>query len=355
MKIALVSSTPPLVNGGHRNIVCWLAPELQKAGHKVETIWLPFLDEPEQILPQTVAYRLLRLEDTCDAIVTFRPPAHVVRHPRKLVWFIHHLRQFYDLWGTTYSIVPDTLRWRNLRDQIRAADTKALSEAAGVFTSSATVSERLLRFNGISSRILYPPLGRMRYDMTPSWGDELVMICRMESHKRQHLAVEAMKHVITPVRLRLCGVSTNAEYTRSLRNSILSNGLGDRVTLEACWISEEQKARYLSSALAAIYLAEDEDSYGYPTLEAAHAAKATVVTQDGGGVREFVVDGENGLVVAPEPGALAACFDRLWSNRHEAQALGRAAASRVQELGITWERVTRALIEAATRDTTQLS
>jgi glycosyltransferase involved in cell wall biosynthesis len=190
----------------------------------------------------------------------------------------------------------------------------------------------------------------LRYDMSPSWGDELVMICRMEHHKRQHLAVEAMKHVSTPVRLRLCGESSNEAYMQALRDSIVSKGLGERVILEARWISEEEKANYLSSALAAVYLAEDEDSYGYPTLEAAHATKATVVTQDGGGVREFVVDGESGLVAAPEPAALAACFDRLWSNRNEARALGRAAAYRMQELGIGWEHITRVLIEAAAQD-----
>src|SRR5436309_2716783 len=108
MKFGLVSSCVPLVNGGARFIINWLAKNLEDAGHQAETILIPQTDEPETLLQQTTAFRLLDLDDRFDRVVTFRPPAHVVRHRAKIVWFIHHIRFFYDLWDTPYNTMPRT-------------------------------------------------------------------------------------------------------------------------------------------------------------------------------------------------------------------------------------------------------
>lgn len=343
MKIALVSSVLPFVNGGYRNIVNWLAPELEKVGHKVEKIWLPFDDSPEQILPQMTVYRLLRLEDSCDRIITFRPPAHVIQHPQKIVWFIHHLRIFFDLWGSVYSPFPNTPRWLSLRNNICAADTQGLREASAVFSNSRIVSERLRRFNGVDSQVLYPPISNPERFHTEAYGDHLTFICRIEHHKRQHLAIEAMKYTKTDVQLRICGACDEPRYLQSLQDMIRRNDLGDRVTLENRWISEDEKVLILANALACVYLPLNEDSYGYPTLEAAHAGKATVTLEDGGGVAEFVIDDQTGLVVAPDPQALADAFDRLWENRPLAKRLGESARAHIDGLGINWDRVVSAL------------
>jgi glycosyltransferase involved in cell wall biosynthesis len=166
----------------------------------------------------------------------------------------------------------------------------------------------------------------------------------MESHKRQHLLVEAMRHVRTPVRLRLCGNGANAAYLARLQQVAESIGTG-RVIIENRWISEEEKVDLLASALAGTYVPFDEDSYGYPTLEAAHAQRCTVTVADSGGVSEFVVDGKNGLIAAPEPEAIAACFDRLYRSRSLAAGLGRAAEERVSELGIEWDSTIERLLE----------
>lgn len=343
MKIALVSSVLPFVNGGYRNIVNWLAPELEKAGHNVETIWLPFDDSPDQILPQMTIYRLLRLEDSCDRIITFRPPAHVIQHPQKVVWFIHHLRIFFDLWGSVYCPFPNTPRWLSLRDNICAADTQGLREASAVFSNSRIVGDRLRRFNGIDSQVLYPPISNPERFYTETCGDHLALICRIEHHKRQHLAIEAMKYTKTDVRLRICGVSYESSYLRSLQDMIGRYDLGAKVTLEDRWISEDEKVSILANALANVYLPLDEDSYGYPTLEAAHAGKATVTVKDSGGVAEFVINDQTGLLVEPDPRALADAFDRLWTNRPLAKRLGESARTHIDDLEINWNRVVSVL------------
>jgi glycosyltransferase involved in cell wall biosynthesis len=344
VKIALVSSTVPFVQGGGRFIVDWLASKLREAGNQVEIVWLPSVDDPSSLLSQMAAFRMIDLERTCDRVITFRPPAHVINHRNKIVWFIHHIRVFYDLWDTPYRPVPDTPYWRAFRRALMIADTNALREARRVYTNSKVVADRLRHFNDVEGEILYPPVFEPERFHCDTWGGEIVCICRLERHKRQHLLVEAMRFVKTPVRLHLAGDSLDEVFIGDLKAMIARFDLGERVTFDRRWISEAEKAALLASALAAAYFPLDEDSYGYPTLEAAHAQKATIGALDGGGVSEFVKDGENGYLLPPEPQAIAAAFDRLWSDRQLARRLGGAARARIDEMSIRWDHVIERLL-----------
>src|SRR5688572_13629685 len=107
MRIILASSFVPFIHGGARFIVEWLETKLCERGHEVERFYLPFVDNSD-LLEQIAAYRLLDLSSHGDVLVAFRPPAHVLRHPNKVLWFIHHLRAFYDLAGTPYQGYPET-------------------------------------------------------------------------------------------------------------------------------------------------------------------------------------------------------------------------------------------------------
>ncbi len=345
MKVGLVSSAVPLISGGGRFIVDWLREKLEERGHRVETVYVPSNEgDTDTILQQMAAFRMMRLEGHFERVVTFRPPSHVVRHPCKVVWFIHHIRFFYDLWDTEYRGMPDRAPQRALRAAVMRADTAALREARRVFTNSRVVGDRLRRFNDVGSEVLYPPVLRPEIFVAGDHGDEIVCVCRIEGHKRQRLLVEAMRHVRTPVRLRLCGVGSNADHVRSLRRAAAEGGAAGRVAVEDRWITEEEKAARLQHALAAAYVPFDEDSYGYPTIEAAHARRCTVTVSDSGGVTEFVQDGVTGLIAEPEPGAVAAAFDRLYADRALARRLGANAAGRIAELGIDWDAVVEKLL-----------
>lgn len=337
MKIGIVSSAVPFVNGGYRFIVDWLEAKLRERGHSVEAIYIPSTDDPETLLAQMAAFRSIQLSDSFDLAVTLRPPAHLIQHPRKVVWFIHHIRIFYDLWDSPYRPFPAAARWIALREQIMRADTNALREAHRVFSNSRVVAERLRHFNGIEAEVLYPPVFDSERFQHGEHGDEIVCVCRMEHHKRQHLLVEAMAHTRTPVRLRLCGSSFNPDYASKLTEAARRHGVQERVVIDNRWISEDEKVNLLRNALAAAYVPLDEDSYGYPTIEAAYSHRCTVTVSDAGGVLEFVTDGSNGLVVPPDPVMLAMAFDRLNGDRALARSMGTAAFQRITDLGIDWD------------------
>ncbi|MBC7480900.1 MAG: glycosyltransferase family 4 protein [Rhizobacter sp.] len=344
MKIALCSSFVPFVNGGYRQIVEWLETTLLEAGHEVDRVYLPEHDDPERLFKQMAAFRFVDLS-AADRIICFRPQSHLLRHPHKIVWFIHHLRTFYDLWDVdAYRGFPDDLKHQGIRDALRSADTAALQEARKVFTNSRVVGERLRRFNGIDSEVLYPPVLRPERFYTDGFNDEIVCICRIEHHKRQQLLVQALPFCRTPVRLRLCGTSSTPGHVAALRDMARLQGTADRLSVEDEWITEDRKQELFAECLASAYLPVDEDSYGYPTLEAAHSGKAVLTTSDAGGVLEFVTHELNGLVTEADPLQVAAAMDRLYEDRELAARLGEAATARIAELKIEWRTVLERLL-----------
>ncbi|MBA2657672.1 MAG: glycosyltransferase family 4 protein [Tatlockia sp.] len=343
MKIALCSSFVPFVYGGARNIVEWLETMLLEAGHQVERIYLPQADTADLLVQQKMAYRWIDL-DAADRIICFRPPAHLIPHPHKILWFIHHIRVFYDLWDSPYRGCPDDSKHRGIRDALHATDTAALKEANKIFTNSAIVSSRLQTFNKIDSEVLYPPIFRPERFYCKDYSDEIVYICRLEHHKRQHLLVEAMQYTKTPVRLRLCGASSNPDYTKELTDIIANQSLEAKVILDDRWISEEEKIEILAGCLAAAYLPLDEDSYGYPSIEASHALKAILTTSDSGGVLELVEEGINGYIAEPLPQALAETMDKFYIDRAKTKLMGANARERLNELNISWSHVLERLL-----------
>jgi glycosyltransferase involved in cell wall biosynthesis len=344
LRFVLASTFVPFINGGARFIVEWLEEKLVEHGHEVERFYLPFIETPDDLLAQTAAIRLMDVAEAGDRLICFRPPSYVLRHPHKMLWFIHHIRTYYDLWGTEYG-GPVTPQSTALRDAVRRMDDVAFGEAERIFTNSQVVADRLQAFNGVAAEPLYPPIYQPERFHCRGYGDEIVFVCRIEPHKRPQLLIEAMRHVKTPVRLRLCGRASSPAFGESLVRQVREAKLDDRVAIEDRWISEEEKVELLADALALAYVPKDEDSYGYPSLEAAHSGKAVLTTRDAGGVLELVEDGVNGFVCPPEPRAIAARFDELWADRERARRMGEANAARLKALRIDWDRV----VEAFTR------
>jgi len=344
VKIALCSSFVPFLKGGAKNIVEWLESALQEAGHQVERVYLPTIYTADVLFSQMMAYRWIDLTDSADRIICFRPPAHLIPHPQKVLWFIHHVRFFYDLWDTRHRGFPNDGRHRGLREALHAIDTAAFREARRVFTNSQVVSDRIRMYNKVHSEVLYPPIYRPERFRCGSFSDEIVYLSRVERHKRQHLLIEAMRHTRTGVKLRLSGACFAKEYAEELRSQVSMAGLEGRVTFEDRWISESEKVEVLADCLAVAYLPFDEDSYGYPSLEGSHAGKPVLTTTDSGGVLELVKDGVNGLVVDPDPRALAEAMDRLYLDREVTRRMGRNAQARLGVLKITWSHVIERLL-----------
>jgi len=343
LKVIIVTSAAPFVLGGANLLVDWLEDALIARGHEVDTFRIPVDTRAEKLPGQLLGLRLWDFTGQGDRLIAVRTPSYLIRHHSKVVWFIHHHRPAYDLWDK-YPDVPDDGTGDEFRRMMFVSDELALGEAEAVFTNSARVSERLRNFNGLASEVLYPPLGESQAPRPGPFSDTLVYVSRITPHKRQILAVEALAHTQTPVRLALAGADGGSGESARIRSAIARLGLTERVDFHDEVISDGHKNDLLASALGVVYLPEDEDSYGFVGLEAAAARKAVVTTTDSGGVLELVTDQVNGLVTDPTPQALAKAFDALWADRARAEALGAANAARVAELKISWDHVVERLL-----------
>jgi glycosyltransferase involved in cell wall biosynthesis len=344
VRVLVASTFVPFIDGGGRMIVRDLVRALRERDHEVDTVELPFLSAWDQMLEQMLAIRLMDVSEAADVLVAIRTPSYLLRHPNKRLWFIHHHRGAYDLWDTPYQDIPSTPEGVATRDAIVAADNLYLREAQRIFTNSQIVADRLREYNDLQGEVLYPPLGEPeRFSAGPA-EDYVFYPCRITSHKRQHLAVEAAAHLASDVRVVIAGAPDSPEQLLPLQEVIAQRGLQDRVRLIPRWISEQEKADLISGSVGVLYIPFLEDSYGYVTLEAFHAHKPVITCSDSGGTLEIVKDGVNGLIVSPQPAALAAAMDRLRADPAGAAAMGERAHQTLGLMDISWDRVVASLL-----------
>jgi glycosyltransferase involved in cell wall biosynthesis len=344
MKVLIASTIVPFIEGGGTFIVDWLDAVLRERGHQVEVLKIPFWSQYHAMPSQMLALRLLDITSYGDRLIAIRTPAYLLRHPAKVLWFIHHHRGAYDLWGTEYQDLPDTPEGRSYRECIVKSDHLAFSEARSIYTNSAVVAQRLKQYNDVDAEVLYPPVFQPERYRCDEYGDYVLYMSRIAHHKRQHLAVEAMQYTKTSVKLVIAGKADDANCERTVRTAVERYGVQHKVAILSDWITDEEKIKYYARCLAVVYLPFDEDSYGYPSLEAHHAGKCVISTTDSGGTSELIVDSQNGFLTDPSPQAIAEKMDRLYLNRNLARDMGRAGTDRINQLGITWDRVVERLL-----------
>ena len=99
---------------------------------------------------------------------------------------------------------------------------------------------------------------------------------------------------------------------------------GDHVRF-AGRVSEKELAELYATCRAVFYAPVDED-FGMVPFEAFRAARPVVTTTDAGGPLEVVDDGRTGVVVEPEPRAVAAALRELLARRGARAAAGGGRA-----------------------------
>ena len=342
MKVVVATTIVPFVKGGARVLVDGLTQALEARGHDVDELLFPFWDDPDEMVEQMLALRLVDVSHEADLLICLRTPSYLLQHPNKVVWFLHHHRPAYDLVDSPFDLATPPER-PDVRAAIHESDRLGLGEARRVFAVSRTVAERLRSYNGLASEVLYPPLEGVDGYRCDDYGDVVFLPSRIAPVKRQALAIEAMAHVRSPVRLVVTGAPDLPEHVEPLRELVARHGLGDRVEIVAEWISDERKRELYAQCLAVVFPPYGEDGYGYVAGEAFAAAKPVVTCTDSGGPLELVEDGVTGRIVDPEPEALAAAIDELAGDRAETQRLGESGREFLRSFDGGWDRIVEEL------------
>ena len=344
LKVLVVNSAAPFIHGGAEELADHLTRQLNATdGVEAELLRIPFRwDPPEVILEEMLLNRRFELINV-DRVIALKFPAYLIPHAHKTLWLLHQFRQAYDLADAGQGL-PDS----PLRRAIRAADRACFATSRKIFVNSPVTRDRLQRYNGVASEVLYPPVNDEVLFCGPAMeGEGLPYVFaggRVALGKRQHLLIEAMASVATPGRLIVAGPPESADIAERLRATVARLGLEDRVELHLAFHPRARIAEWVKGARAAAYAPFDEDSLGYVTMEAFAAGKPVLTTTDSGGLLE-IVGPETGIVVAAEPAALAEGLTRLLGDRAHAYALGQNARALWNAKAVSWAATIEKLLQ----------
>jgi glycosyltransferase involved in cell wall biosynthesis len=350
MRILIATAQTPFVRGGAEILADELQAALDRAGHTVDQMSVPFKWYPPQcVADHMAACRLLDVSEfnatRIDRVIGLKFPAYFVRHPDKVLWLVHQHREAYDLWDRRLGAMYHSPDGSSIRELVMQADTELLETEYSVrFTISENVSERLLRYNQIDSTALYHPPQDAGKFYSAEAEPYLFFPSRITPIKRQDLVIEAFAAMnATDLRLVLAGVPDSQDYLQQLLDLAKRHGVDERIEFTG-YISDEEKTQLYSRCLAVVYPPLDED-YGYVTLEAMLSRKAVVTCDDSGGVLEFLRDGETGRVCVGEAGAMARALDEIVGDPARTAEMGRQARDLYDDMGIDWANVVRALTQ----------
>jgi glycosyltransferase involved in cell wall biosynthesis len=345
--VLICTTQVPFTTGGGESHVEGLRQALLEAGYNAEVSALPFKwYPPMEIMRGALAWRLLDLSEAngkpVDLVIGMKFPAYLAAHQKKVLWVMHQYRAAYNLWGTPFDDLSTYPEGARIRQWIKDCDERFIAESKKVFANSRTVADRLRDFNNIASEVLYHPPPRANKLRVGELGDYVFYPSRLEPQKRQELLIEAAQYLKSPVKIVLAGSSQNPQHYESL---VKKYGVADRVSLRG-FVSESEMIELYANALGVCYLPFDED-YGYITLEGMLSGKPVIVPVDGGGATEFIEHGEEGLITALDPRAIADALDSLYADRTRAQAMGARGLEKIRSLNLSWQHVVETLISAA--------
>ncbi len=326
MRIAVVTSSPPMVEGGHMVIARSLVQALRESGHSAEIVVTP----QNRFGRQASAYMATWLTDVgssdgqpIDQVISLRYPSYAVRHPNHVCWLNHTMREYYDLWDRFSGRLsaPGVLKERARRAAIHAADRYLLTRnVSRLFVQSRTIQRRLAMWPELRATVLYPPAPQRPY-RCDDYGDYVFMVSRLTPLKRADLFVEALAQpAAAGVRALIAG---EGEERGRLQQLIAQRGLADRVML-AGRLDDRQLLDHLARCRAVCFPPFAED-YGFVTTEAFASRKAVITCRDSGGPAELVEDQVTGFIAEPDPQSLAIALGRVMHDVTAARAMGERA------------------------------
>lgn len=345
MRIGVLRTQVPFVTGGAERHAANLVAALTTRGHEATEITLPFKWYPGQTLSDHIAAaKLIDISEVeavpVDLAIGLKFPAWLAQHPNKVFWVIHQHRQAYDMWEAGSSDLLDDPQGEALRALIHEEDRAAFAASPHpIFANSGNVAARLEKYLGVSSTPLYHPPPNASALRQGTFGDYLFVPGRLNASKRLELTLQAAAR--SKARLVVAGVAENPAYQQQLIRMAEDLGIAGRVT----WLGAVDDAtliRHYADCRGVVFVPRDED-YGYITLEAMLSGKPVITVTDAGGPLEFIRDGQEGLITAPDPAALGAAFDRLMEDAREAERMGQAGLARYRAQDISWDHVVETL------------
>jgi glycosyltransferase involved in cell wall biosynthesis len=223
--------------------------------------------------------------------------------------------------ATYSSTFKDIRKLRNIRIQARE-ETNNAAAFRRILVNSYFSHESVLRAYGLDSDVCYLGIDADHFtDRGLPRGTDVVGLGSFTPEKNHALCIEAVA-AIDPPRPKLVWIGNiaSSSYLDEMRQLA---AVRDVVFEPMVRVSDETVLDVLNRAAVMVY-APRLEPFGLAPLEA-NACGLPVVAVAEGGVRETIVDGENGLLVAHDPRAMGAAISRLLHDSDLARQLGTNA------------------------------
>jgi glycosyltransferase involved in cell wall biosynthesis/GT2 family glycosyltransferase len=335
LKVAvLVAQAPSGHAGGAERLYEGLEKGLSQLG-AIPTVLPVSADEPtfEQIIANYEACTRLDLS-AFDAVISTKAPTFAVAHPNHVVYLVHTVRVFDDMFDTNFPLPNETLLQQ--RAEIHRRDFESLSKAKARFAIGHEVARRLYALRGLQAGVLHPPLATAGFQSSGNDG-YFFLPGRLHPWKRVDLLIKAVKESTLPLRFFIAGTGEASSELEKLA------GNDERVKFLGR-ISDDDLLRYYASCLAVPFVPIRED-YGYITLEAFASSKPVVTCRDSGEPCFFVKHKVNGLLCYPTVASVREELEWLWNNQEAAVKMG-ANGKKVTE-AMSWKDTAAQLLSAA--------
>lgn len=327
-------------SGGAERFYDGLVAALRALGHDARELPL-HTDESDLVGVKRSYLQAYDLDVSgCDMVISTKAPSWLVRHPRHVCWLVHTMRVFYDMFEEVFPKADSALLAQ--RQLIHDLDTGALSppRCRAVFTIGEEVSRRLRQANDIQAPVLHPPLWSDDFHEGPQ-GEYFFLPGRLHAWKRVDLVIEAFKRTKGALRLLIAGTGDAESGLRALA--------ADDSRIEFLGRVDDARLVALYAGALAVPFTPKREDYGYVTLEAFASGKPVITCTDAGETAAIVRESGGGRVVAPHASALAAAMQAMHDDREAAAGQGEAGRAWVQAL--SWEKIARQLVAAATGGT----
>ncbi len=194
------------------------------------------------------------------------------------------------------------------------------------------------------SRDLWPPRVEVIYNAVdvgwftpapfPTGPPTVVMVANMHPYKRHDRFLQAFRIVLRQIpegRALLVGGGGDLPVVRDVASRL---GVDRAIQF---WLQVEDPRPLLAQSHV-IALTSDHEGFPNVLLEGMATGRPVVATSVGG-IPELVRDGVDGLLVPPDPEALAAALVRMMSHLDAAERMGVEARRRAEGFG--WDRLVR--------------
>jgi glycosyltransferase involved in cell wall biosynthesis len=265
------------------------------------------------------------------SVVYYHTPARILWHPElELGRLPVQARAAF-----VHTVLPSLRRW----------DHKMAQSATTLVANSTAVAKRISRAYGREARVLHPPVDVARWSTVPREEPRhAVWFGRLVTYKRPEVAIEAARRSGVP----LVMIGDGPE------RAALERGAPDNVTFLGH--APDARIREVLSHASALIVPGEED-FGICPIECL-AAGVPVIAHAAGGALDYIVHGENGLLISnQDPQAYAEALRAAQAHEWDVASLragaARFAPERFREglgeildglLGPQWERRSGAVL-----------